>query len=645
MANLSKIKREKMLAFLEELKKTHSDDESIRAFNEIENELNEKKFGLVFEEHSEEVDERLQNEIPVLCEDKERRLCKDENLPWNFIIEGDNLQALYLLEKTHKGRIDCIYIDPPYNTGAKDWKYNNNYVDANDVYRHSKWLSMMKSRLLLAKHLLNPDNSVLICTIDEKEYLRLGCLLDELFPEAKIQMVSSAIKPSGSTRETQFSRVDEYIYFVQIGSAYPQNNFVDMLYDDLDEISEVTVTWQGLRRRGSDGWERANSPGGFYPIYIWKNSNKLCSIGDAIPLEQDRKTVVPPEGTYCAWPLDPQGREGRWQIKPARLREQIAEGTAFLSQADRINETCSIKYLKDGDRNRVLNGEFTIDGKNPETGALIIIPQKIANRRPKTMWVMKTHDASAYGTTLLNKFIGQQKFSFPKSLYAVHDTIRFYIKQNRNSIVLDFFAGSGTTQHAVNLLNAEDGGHRQCIMVTNNEVSVDEEKKLTQQGYKKGDAEWEKLGIAKYVTWPRTVCSIEGKDIKGNPLKGNYITDCGREIKMSDGFKCNVKYFKCDWTPRRPEDYLLSNVLCLHIKEMIELHTGREVDGVKQALILNKDDYNRIILDEANFDRVETIWLNQNMILSSEEMKPLKAKGFKYIPREFFGHELREAAE
>ena len=114
---------------------------------------------------------------------------------------------------------------------------------------------------------------------------------------------------------------------------------------------------------------------------------------------------------------------------------------------------------------------------------------------------------------------------------------------------------------------------------------------------------------------------------------------------MSDGFKCNVKYFKCDWTPRRPEDYLLSNVLCLHIKEMIELHTGREVDGVKQALILNKDDYNRIILDEANFDRVETIWLNQNMILSSEEMKPLKAKGFKYIPREFFGHELREAAE
>lgn len=193
MANISKIRRDKMIAFLEGLKKTHSDDESIRAFNEIENSLIEKKYGLVFEEHTEQVDERLQEEIPVLCEDKERRICKDESLPWNFIIEGDNLQALYLLEKTHKGKIDCIYIDPPYNTGAKDWKYNNDYVDSNDVYRHSKWLSMMKSRLLIAKRLLNPENSVLICTIDEKEYLRLGCLLEELFPEARIQMISSVI--------------------------------------------------------------------------------------------------------------------------------------------------------------------------------------------------------------------------------------------------------------------------------------------------------------------------------------------------------------------------------------------------------------------------------------------------------------------
>lgn len=151
MANLTKAKRDEMLAFLNELKQQHNDDASIKAFNEIENHLTEKKFGLVFEEHTEEVDELLQNNIPVFCADETRRICKDETLPWNFIIEGDNLQALYLLEKTHRGKVDCIYIDPPYNTGAKDWKYNNDYVDGNDLYRHSKWLSMMKTRLLIAK--------------------------------------------------------------------------------------------------------------------------------------------------------------------------------------------------------------------------------------------------------------------------------------------------------------------------------------------------------------------------------------------------------------------------------------------------------------------------------------------------------------
>lgn len=645
MANISKIKRDRMISFLDELKKTHSDDASIGAFNEIENFLNEKKFGLVWEEHTEQVDEMLESNIPVLCEDPERRLCKDESLPWNFIIEGDNLQALYLLEKTHKGKVDCIYIDPPYNTGAKDWKYNNDYVDGNDVYRHSKWLSMMNVRLQTAKKLLNPENSVLICTIDEKEYTRLGCLLEELFPAAKIQMISTAIKPSGSTRETQFSRVNEYIYFVLIGNAYPQNGYVDMLYDNPDDLSESSVTWQGLRRRGSDGWKRSNSPGGFYPIYIENDTNKLHSVGDAIPLNQDRNSLVPPNGAWCAWPLDPHGREGRWQIKPERLREQLAEGTAFLSKTDKQKGTCSIKYLKDGDRNRVLSGEFLIKGKDPQTGALIIVSKKIANRRPKTMWVMKSHDASAYGTALLSKLIGTQKFSFPKSMYAVRDAMQFFIVDKPEAIVLDFFAGSGTTLHAVNLMNAEDGGNRRCIMVTNNEVSVEEAKKLTQQGYKPGDPEWEALGIAKYVTWPRSVCSIEGKDINGNPLKGEYITLSGKKINMSDGFTANVKYFKCDWTPRKPEDYLLSNALCLHIKEMIELQTAQEVDGVKNVLILNRDDFNKHILNTEAFKKIENIWLNQNMVLSVEEMRLLAQKSFKYIPREYFGQELREAAE
>ncbi|NLE24728.1 MAG: site-specific DNA-methyltransferase [Clostridiaceae bacterium] len=459
---------------------------------------------------------------------------------WHTLIEADNYHALQLLEYLYAGKVDCIYIDPPYNTGARDWKYNNDYVDSSDSYRHSKWLSMMEKRLKLAKKLLNPEDSVLICTIDEKEYLHLGCLLEELFPEARMQMISSAIKPSGSTRDSQFSRVDEYIYFLQMGQAVPSSWYVDMLYDDPENIEESNVTWQGLRRRGSKGWERKDSPGGFYPIFIDLETSTFHSVGDSIPLDMDRDEIEAPEGTWAAWPLDPNGKEGRWQVKPERLREQFKEGTAFLSQSDQTTGSCSIKYLKSGDRQSVLNGDFENIGKD-ERGALIICSRLIANRRPKSMWLMKSHDASAYGTALLSKFLSDREFPFPKSLYAVHDTIRFFVANKPNALVVDFFAGSGTTLHAVNLLNAEDGSQRRCIMVTNNEVSDIEAKSLNKQGYQPGDEEWERLGIARYVTWPRTVCSIKGKDIKGESIQGNYLDS---DLPMADGFQAKAIYFK-----------------------------------------------------------------------------------------------------
>ena len=142
-----------------------------------------------------------------------------ENAPdsdlWHTLIEADNYHALQLLEYLYAEKVDCIYIDPPYNTGAKDWKYNNDYVDSSDAYRHSKWLSMMEKRLKLAKKLLNPEDSVLIVTIDEKEYLHLGCLLEEIFSGETMQMVSITINPSGAKRDNLFSRSDEYAYIME----------------------------------------------------------------------------------------------------------------------------------------------------------------------------------------------------------------------------------------------------------------------------------------------------------------------------------------------------------------------------------------------------------------------------------------------
>ena len=639
MANISKQKRDRMLAFLEELKKTHSDDASIRAFNEIENHLREKKYGLVWEEHTEEVDEMLKENIPVFCEDKERRLCKDENLPWNFIIEGDNLQALYLLEKTHRGKVDCIYIDPPYNTGAKDWKYNNDYVDGNDVYRHSKWLSMMKNRLLIAKHLLNPDDSVLIVTIDEKEYLHLGCLLEEMFPTARIQMISSVINPSGSARKNIFSRAEEYIYYVFIGEAKVYPNKTDMIHPPKEDLQ---VRWASLLRSGSNS-SRSSRPKLFYPIFFSAETGKFVSVGDSLDLTQGKDEVSIPENCFVVWPTKANGEDARWTLSQETLLDKINKGFVKFGTWKQGERFRTISYLSEGMERALINGELEILGKD-EDGTLIT-GRSFKPIIPLTIWNQPSHGAGDFGSSLLLEIFKSKRFTFPKSLYAVRDTLNFVVKGKKDAIIVDFFAGSGTTMHAVNLLNAEDGGNRHCIIATNNEVSVEEAKTLIEKGYKKGDDEWESLGIAKYVTWPRTVCSIEGKDINGNELKGEYINAIDKEIKMADGFKANVKYLKCDWTPRKPEDYLLSNALCLHIKEMIELQTASEIDGKKNVLILNRDDFNRFILNEGIYNTIENIWLNQNMILSSEEMKLLNEKRFKYIPREYFGQELREAAE
>lgn len=168
---------------------------------------------------------------------------------WHTLIEADNYHALQLLEYLYAGKVDCIYIDPPYNTGARDWKYNNDYVDGTDAYRHSKWLSFMEKRLRMAKKLLNPKDSVLIVTIDEKEYLHLGCLLEEIFTEARIQMITTVISAKGVVRTGQFSRVEEYIYILELGNSSVQPGIYNMLDDEIKKEPDRSIEWLGFRRR------------------------------------------------------------------------------------------------------------------------------------------------------------------------------------------------------------------------------------------------------------------------------------------------------------------------------------------------------------------------------------------------------------
>lgn len=505
--------------------------------------LKQKKFGLVFEEHQPEG--LCEGPIYPTLEVLDKVQHAPDKALWHALIEADNYYALQLLAYLYPGMVDCIYIDPPYNTGARDWKYNNDYVDSADQYRHSKWLSMMKRRLLLAKKLLNPRDSVLIVTIDEKEYLHLGCLLEELFPEARMQMVSSVISRKGSMRKSEFSRCVEYIFFVMIGEASPCDSDHDMSGTGKESHSESPVLWQYLKRRGTSvGASRKGRPGLFYPIFIKRSDNTFHSVGESLPLNQDRHSIIPPNGTWAAWPLRPNGEEGVWQVQQSRFLEQLEEGTCYLSRVDETSESAQFLYLKDADRKKVLNGDVDILGRD-EFGKLIVEQSSGKKRvRPKDVWVVESHDAT-HGSNLLNKILVDKRFNYPKSLYSTHDTIRFFVANKPNALIVDFFAGSGTTLHAVNLLNAEDGGNRRCIMVTNNEVSEQEAKALTKQGFKPGDDAWERLGIARYVTWPRTVCSIEGHDVKGEPLKGEYLGTDHRQMK--DGFAANCAFFKLNF--------------------------------------------------------------------------------------------------
>lgn len=462
---------------------------------------------------------------------------------WHTLIEADNYHALQLLEYLYAGKVDCIYIDPPYNTGAKDWKYNNDYVDGNDAYRHSKWLSFMQRRLQLAKKLLNPADSVLIVTIDEKEYLHLGCLLEEMFPEARLQMITSMTNKKGSTRQGAFCRRDEYLYILFFGEMTISKSNDDMISSEIKNSSAKAI-WNSLLRRGADGSSRKENPNLFYPFYISTSDNSIVSVGEALPLETERNTVTPLEGTVVGWPIRSDGSEGRWQVSAQNAREMIANGTMKAGRFNPSQGSIAINYLKKGQLNDLANGMLIRTGTDSQ-GAGVFEYSEGSNiqAEPGTIWVRDSHDASIYGSTLLRQFLPGRRFPFPKSLYAVRDTIRFFVSSKPDALIVDFFAGSGTTMHAVNLLNAEDGGHRRCIMVTNNEVSADEAKMLKDNGYQPGDVEWEKLGIAHYVTWPRTVCSIEGHDVNGNPLKGDYL---GSEppMHMADGFKANAAFFK-----------------------------------------------------------------------------------------------------
>ncbi|UUO05322.1 hypothetical protein M4951_18310 [Blastopirellula sp. J2-11] len=460
------------------------------------------------------------------------KVMRGDDKPWHTVINGENYHALKALTWTHRGKVDVIYIDPPYNTGAKDWKYNNDYVEKDDWYRHSKWLAMMERRLLLAKELLNPVDSVLIVTIDEKEYLRLGLLLEQAFPECNISMVSSVINPAGAGRNSDFSRTDEYIYFVRFGEAR-------ILPEQRNE-ERRPVTWDTLRRSDLSS-VRPTRPGQFYPIYVNLKTHRIEEIGEPLPSDIPRESCPERAGCVAVFPVRPNGTEMNWGITVGPARKRFKSGYLRVGKyTASAPQPYVISYLTAGIIEDIRMGRVEITGK-AEDGS--VIASYLTGRlvMPMTTWNKPSHDAQRYGTEILKQLMPDRRFPFPKALYAVEDCLRHVVAEKREATVVDFFSGSGTTLHAVMRLNKQDGGRRRSIMVTNNEVAPGDQKSLRENGNRPGDLEWERWGICEYITKPRIEAAISGRTTDGKPIKGDYqFID---EFPMADGFQENAEFF------------------------------------------------------------------------------------------------------
>lgn len=633
MANLSEVKRKKMLSFLETLRREHSDDDFIRAFAEIENMLNEKKYGLVWEKHEENVDLMIEKYIPVFKEEEEKYINCGE-LTNNFLIEGDNLQSLYLLEKTHKNRIDIIYIDPPYNTEKSGFTYDDKMVDTNDSYRHSKWLSFMERRLKIARELL-AEKGVIFISIDNSELYNLKLLCDSIFLESNF-IGNIVWRTTTDNNVSQITTEHEYI----LAYAYDKNK-LDKWTAKSPEADVIKQYYEKLRKK-------------------YKNDNETIQL---------------------------------------ELRKWLGENEEKFQGLMHYDNVDDKGVFHDGDIANTVMGGYKYEVIHPVTGKKCKIPEKGFRFAKETMDIMIENDDIMFGedeTTLIKPkkrledkkstlkayyyednraatkklekiFNEKSRFSNPKSTKLLK--MLFSFAGDKDAIILDFFAGSGSTGEAVIELNNEDGGNRTFILCTNNEVSPintirylhdngemtdynpgertkgttidnkikkyfkDNEDRYNELFVKEdGKEKMSEYGICKFVTYPRLKTIITGRRYKDDSIYSDTKN------------KVNLKYFKCEWTPRKPEDYLLSNALCLHVKEMIELQTGISIDNRKQVLILNKTDFKKYILN-GDVSEIESVWINQNILFNSEEIKVLNKIGFKYIPKEFFGFELKEAAE
>jgi len=548
------------------MKNKYKDLSKEELVGKIEKLESRKKYGLVWDEEKtkEKFEEDSENALPILKEIKKKEIRTDKEASVNILIEGDNYHSLSVLNFTHQGKIDVIYIDPPYNTGARDWKYNNDYVDINDTFRHSKWLSMMSKRLKLSRKLLS-EEGVLICTIDHNELATLKLLLQEIFSGKEITCVTIVHNPSG-IQGLNFSHNNEYALFV-----HKKNRKVIAPEERSIDDADVRPFINGAKGN-TKNYLRESGYNCFYPIFI--KNNKVIGFGGVCEKDFHPKSDnIRKNEIIEIYPIDNKEVERKWLFSRASV--------------EAIKNELFVKYNKKGKKYKIFRTKNKINYK--------------------TVWVNNKFNAKTYGTLLLKEII-KTEFSFPKSLYAVEECIKAVVHDKDNSIILDFFAGSGTTGHAILDLNKKDGGKRLFIVCTNNENKICEE-----------------------VTYPRIRNVILGyKNLRNG--------------KKEKGLKGNLKYFKTSFVRNnigRDEMKIkiteqCTEMLCLRESIFDEIKNTKSYKVFKQkdkimaiyySLERNKIDSLKKELDKISGDKIlycftlDHLGLNENDFIGWDNVR------------------------
>ena len=564
--NLSKQKREDLLNKIKEIRAFISaapQDENtgnlLSYLSDLEKDVNGKKYGLVFEEHREEIDEVLDTHTPVLTEEKD--LFIDTGGQMNFLIEGDNLASLKLLEKTHKGKIDLIYIDPPYNTLNDGFTYSDTLVDGNDTFRHSKWLSFMQERLNLARRLMSYKGIIFI-SVDENEFAQIKLMCDEIFNERNFieciiwnKRVPKNDKGIGNIHEyiLTYAKSSDFKYkFMVLKDGL--KDIEDLLHECKKNNVSIEETEARLKKLyKKNKYDRAitlyNAVDENYRAWgkinmSWPNGNTFGPRYDVIHPTTKKPVRVPDRG----W---------RWNeasFLAAVDYENIIErfdgsfmcGNIWFSKDENMQPS-SIKYLDDVNR----------------------------------MLLRSIISLKSDGGIELEKYFDKKSvFAYPKSVELLRMLVDLIIYNNQDCTVLDFFAGSGTTGHAVMKLNAEDGGNRKFILCTNNENN-----------------------ICRDVTYERI-----------------------KRVIDKEGYAASLKYYKVEYVPISERLYYeYADELLKHIRELVELENGVNFTGNAEiAIVLTEEELDDFISQLENNTKCQKLYLGHDILMDAQQAQAIK---------------------